>query len=180
MLSSTKCGARLFFTKLSTPYYGKFFSIPYNIYTIRTTEPIIRKQSTSLLSVYEATKQITMENVKSFAELTDDSNPIHLESVGDTRIPIVHGAFLMSLVAGVMGSHFPGPGSIVISQEMTFLEACPVGKSVNIKVEMVPNDKTDSIPRRRKISDCSFSCCDASNYSICYMRGKARLRIKSN
>ena len=182
MLCSTKYGVKLCYTRLSRHYYGRFSSIPYNVHkrSNTNTEPIIRKQSTSLLSVYEATKHITMEKVKSFAELTDDTNPIHLENIGDTKRPIVHGAFLMSLVAGVMGSHFPGPGSVVISQQMTFVEACPVGTSVNIKVEIIPNEKTDSNPRRRKISDCSFSCCDANNYSICYMRGIAKLRIKSN
>ena len=86
----------------------------------------------------------------------------------------------MSLVAGVIGSHFPGPGSIVISQEMTFVSACPVGTSVKINIELVPNDKGHSKFGQQKISDCSFSCSDSKNQSKCYMRGKARLRIKCN
>ena len=177
MIASSKYGVISCYARLSRFHTGRFSSTPHNIDPNSAKEKIIRKHSTSFLNEYQATKQITMENVKQFAELTDDSNPIHLENIGDTKVPIVHGALLMSLVAGVMGSHFPGPGSIVISQEMTFLEACPVGTNVTIKVEIVPN-KIDSNLRRRKISDCSFSCCDANNYSLCYMRGKARLRIK--
>ena len=134
----------------------------------------------NLTNVFETTKTITMEQVKYFAELTNDSNPIHLkQSSQSTQKPIVHGALLMSIVAGVMGSHFPGPGSIVISQEMKFLEPCPVDTIVNILVGMISNDTANSKPRRRKISDCYFSCTDAQNNSICYMKGTAKLRIKS-
>lgn len=154
----------------------------------RTTKPIcttIRhitnsQHSSTSSDVYVTTKMITSEIVESFAKLTNDSNPIHLENTCTTQAPIVHGALLMSLVAGVMGSEFPGPGSIVISQEMIFKEACPVNSNVRIHVSINSKDSnTDRAGKRRKITECIFSCNDENDPSICYMKGKAKLRIKS-
>ena len=82
-----------------------------------------RKEYRKMFSTnsYEVIKTITQEQVKCFSNLTDDSNPIHIvENYEPNQQPIVQGAFLMSLVAGVMGSHFPGSGSKVISQKMNF------------------------------------------------------------
>ena len=100
---------------------------------------------------YEIIKTITQEQVKCFSNLTDDSNPIHLEENYQPDQPsIVQGAFLMSLVAGVMGSHFPGSGSIVISQQMNFIHPCPVGITLKVKVEK-SEQETFSWKRREDI-----------------------------
>ena len=129
---------------------------------------------------YEMIKTITQEQVKSFSNLTDDSNPIHLEeNYQPDQPPIVQGAFLMSLVAGVMGSHFPGSGSKVISQQMNFIYPCPIGTTVKIKVEIVSKENDAIIAQRRKITEYKFSCSDVQDGSVCYMSGSAKLRIRS-
>ena len=128
---------------------------------------------------YEIIKTITQEQVKCFSNLTDDSNPIHLEENYQPDQPsIVQGAFLMSLVAGVMGSHFPGSGSKVISQHMNFIHPCPVGITVKVKVEIVSKEN-NAITQRRKITEYKFSCSDVQDSNVCYMNGSAKLRIRS-
>ena len=161
---------------------GLVSSMPRTVYPSSNFkyQTLIPKQycNETLTNVFETTKHITMEQVKRFADLTNDSNPIHLEETGQTQVPIVHGALLFSLVAGVMGSHFPGPGTIVISQQINYIATCPVGTNVKIHIEILSNDTGSSQPRRRKITDCNFSCTDANN-SVCFMKGTARLRIKT-
>ena len=137
---------------------------------------IHRTQSTKKSDNFETTKLITLENVKQFATLTNDLNPIHLEPSAENQPPIVHGALLISLVAGVMGSDYPGPGCIVISKEITFIQPCPVGTTVRIEVAM---EHSESSNKPRKISNYYFSCHDSNDKSICYMKGTARLRVKS-
>ena len=137
---------------------------------------IHRAQSTRELDKFETTKLITLENVKQFATLTNDLNPIHLEPSAENQPPIVHGALLISLVAGVMGSDFPGPGCIVLSKEIVFIQACPVGTYVRIEVAI---EHAESLNKPRKISNYRFSCHDSNDKSICFMKGKARLRVKS-
>ena len=138
---------------------------------------ICRKQSTERFSnTFVTSRVITIENVKQFASLTKDFNPIHLEYGNENQPPIVHGALLMSLVAGVIGSDFPGPGTLVLSQEMTFIAACPAGSNISIEISLENNQSATKI---RKITYCNFACYNNDDKSILFMKGKAKLRIKS-
>ncbi|HQV93636.1 MAG TPA: MaoC/PaaZ C-terminal domain-containing protein, partial [Anaerolineales bacterium] len=57
---------------------------------------------------------ISAEDVKKFAEVVGDSNPIHLdESFAENSFfkkRIVHGAFLGGLISKALGMDFPGEG----------------------------------------------------------------------
>lgn len=84
---------------------------------------------------------VNSEMVKSFAELTGDCNPIHLdeEFAKKTvfRKRVVHGAFQNSLISAILASKMPGPGSIYCSQDSTFTAALFVGETVIVEVEVV-------------------------------------------
>lgn len=94
-------------------------------------------------------KTITQKEVDDFAQLTGDCNPIHKPTDTNSSTPIVHGAFVNSLVAGVIGSYMPGPGTIVLSQSFSFPHKCVVGKEIEINVEVV---------ERRKIMKVVYEC----------------------
>jgi len=71
------------------------------------------------------TKTITEKEVRLFAELSGDSNPVHLdEGFAKTTIfkdRIAHGILCGSLISTVLGMHLPGPGSIYLKQEFKFM-----------------------------------------------------------
>jgi acyl dehydratase len=48
------------------------------------------------------TRIISQEDVSNFANLTGDTNPLHFE--GDK--PIVHGALLLGIVSGIIGTRY--------------------------------------------------------------------------
>ncbi|XP_015185037.1 PREDICTED: uncharacterized protein LOC107070967 [Polistes dominula] len=78
-------------------------------------------------------KTITNNDVLSFAQLTNDYNPIHITSDKN----IVHGALLNGLVSGVLGTKLPGPGTIVTEQTLKYPNSCYVGDTVEIIVQII-------------------------------------------
>jgi len=70
------------------------------------------------------TKTFSDENVRSFAEISGDTNPVHLDDdfAAGTRFKrrLVHGMLTAGLISAVLGTKLPGPGSIYLSQSITF------------------------------------------------------------
>jgi acyl dehydratase len=68
----------------------------------------------------------TQADVEQFARLTGDHNPIHLDAdyAAKTafRRPIMHGFLAGSIFSKVMGTLFPGEGTVYLKQTMEFLQ----------------------------------------------------------
>ena len=67
----------------------------------------------------------TQVDVEAFAKLTGDNNPIHLDAdyaaTTQFKRPIIHGHLSSSIFTKVLGTEFPGFGSIYLRQETEFL-----------------------------------------------------------
>lgn len=83
---------------------------------------------------------ITDEMVIRFSELTGDKNPLHLDSdyCASTKFkkPIVHGMFLSSFFSKLISEKYPGPGSIYLSQNLSFISPCFIGDTINVVIEL--------------------------------------------
>jgi acyl dehydratase len=84
---------------------------------------------------------ISAEDVRVFAELTGDDNPIHVdeEFASTTRFgkPIVHGVLLLGIISKVLGRDFPGHGSVAVKLSARFLRPVPVGSEITVEVKIV-------------------------------------------
>lgn len=81
---------------------------------------------------------ITQEEVDQFAKLTGDTNYIHsAECPPEKRC--VHGAFLNAIVAGIIGTKMPGPGSIVLQQDFAFPRKCVCDEEISITIRILEN-----------------------------------------
>lgn len=89
---------------------------------------------------FTTTQFISAEDVKTFAQVTGDDNPIHVdpEYAATTRFgkPIVHGVMLMGYISKVLGRDFPGHGSVAVGISARFLRPVPVGSEITIEVKI--------------------------------------------
>jgi 3-hydroxybutyryl-CoA dehydratase len=90
-------------------------------------------------------KTISDEDVKLFATISGDFNPLHLDEnfAKKTRFGkrIVHGLLTASLISALLGTKLPGPGSIYLSQTLFFLKPVYVGDTITAEVEVIDIDK---------------------------------------
>lgn len=86
-------------------------------------------------------KTITMADIRAFAALTGDENPLHLdeEFARGTRFgrPIAHGMLVAAMISTVLGRLLPGPGTIYLSQRLQFLRPVYPGDTITATVEVV-------------------------------------------
>ena len=70
------------------------------------------------------TKTFTYADVRTFAAISGDTNPVHLDAdfAAGTQFKqrLVHGMLTAGLISAVLGTKLPGPGSIYISQSINF------------------------------------------------------------
>ena len=85
--------------------------------------------------------EVTKEKVAAFAEISGDRNPIHLDEGFAATTPfggcIAHGVFTASFVSAIIATRLPGPGSIYISQTLSFRAPVMVGATVETAIEVI-------------------------------------------
>lgn len=85
-------------------------------------------------------KHISTDDVKQFAEIVGDLNPIHLDEdfaeMSFFKKRIVHGAFLSGLISKILGMDFPGQGTVYISQNSVFKRPVYVDTTVKVEVKV--------------------------------------------
>ena len=86
------------------------------------------------------TQTITDEMVRTFATLTGDSNPVHLddEYAATTRFGkrIAHGMLAASLISAALANDLPGPGTVYLSQTLQFKAPVYLGDTVTAIIEV--------------------------------------------
>ena len=99
---------------------------------------------------YTFERFISAEDVRQFASIVGDLNPIHLDAeFAETSFfkkRIVHGAFLAGLISKVLGMDFPGHGTVYISQNSVFKRPVYVDTTVTVHVKV-----TQVIPEKRRL-----------------------------
>jgi 3-hydroxybutyryl-CoA dehydratase len=99
---------------------------------------------------YSFSRYISADDVKRFAEIVGDLNPIHLDvefaEKSFFKKRIVHGAFLAGLISKVLGMDFPGQGTIYISQNSVFKKPVYVDTTVSVEIKV-----TQVLPEKRRL-----------------------------
>ena len=97
------------------------------------------------------TKVIDADVVGAFAEVSEDRNPIHLDSqAGQASIfgeCVAHGMLVGSLFSALLGERLPGHGTVYLGQNLRFQKPVPVGATVDATVVV-----SDIEPERRRVT----------------------------
>lgn len=82
----------------------------------------------------------SQQDVEKFSLLSGDTNPVHLDEsyARGTRFGgcIIHGMLVSSLISTVLGTILPGPGSIYLSQQLSFRAPARTGDRLTAKVRV--------------------------------------------
>ena len=103
-------------------------------------------------------KRIEEQDVKLFAALSGDVNPLHLDAEYAAGTPfgerIAHGMLTGALVSAALAMELPGPGTIYLGQSLKFRLPVKMGDTITVSLEVI--DKQD----RRQVVTLDCKACN--------------------
>ncbi|SDT98168.1 MaoC family dehydratase [Halopseudomonas salegens] len=94
------------------------------------------------------THRVTELDLILFAEVSGDVNPVHLDEDFAAATPfkgrIAHGMFSGALISAAIACELPGPGSIYIGQELSFMRPVKLGDEITVELEVL-----EKLPKNR-------------------------------
>lgn len=90
------------------------------------------------------TKTIADEDIARYAEISGDTNPVHVdeEYARTTRFGrrVAHGMLTAGFISTVLGTKMPGPGTIYLGQSLRFLAPVYPGDTITATATIVRYD----------------------------------------
>jgi len=115
-------------------------------------------------SIFQKEFFIDEKLIKAYAELTGDKNPLHVdkEFVSHTKFNkcIAHAGLMFGFISNTLGTEFPGPGTVYVYQNLTFLNPVYANTRVLVKIivkELLP--KLGAIIQTNVIDEEGNSVC---------------------
>ncbi|HQS00359.1 MAG TPA: bifunctional enoyl-CoA hydratase/phosphate acetyltransferase [Polaromonas sp.] len=89
-------------------------------------------------------RTLTREDINAFAAVSGDTNPAHLDPVyADATLfhgVIAHGMWGGALISALLGTVFPGPGTIYLEQALHFSKPVRVGDTLTVTVTVTAKE----------------------------------------
>ena len=86
-------------------------------------------------------KTVSESDVYLFAGISGDFNPAHINQAYAEKTPfknrIAHGMLCAGFISTVLGCQMPGPGTIYVSQSLTFLAPVLIGDTITATAEVI-------------------------------------------
>ena len=120
-------------------------------------------------------KTITESDVSSYAGITGDFNPVHIDEEYAKKSffkdRVVHGMLSAGLISAVLGTKLPGPGAIYLSQDLKFRKPVKINDTITAKVEI-----TERKPER-KILKLKTTCSNQKDDQV--LTGNAEIMLNT-
>ncbi|MEP1231120.1 MAG: MaoC family dehydratase [Litorimonas sp.] len=120
----------------------------------------------------ETRATITEEMINTFADITGDHNPIHVDAEFAATTPfgqrIAHGALSASFISAVLGNDLPGPGALFVELNLRFRKPAFIGDEIIAVAEVMEiNERSGRVKMR--------CYCEVDGKKIC--RGDAGVMV---
>lgn len=121
------------------------------------------------------TKRFTDKDVRDFAKLSEDQNPLHLDEEYARTTPfggrIVHGILVSSMFSALLASQLPGQGTIYLQQTLSFKKPVYLGQEIAASVQVITIREDKPIVTLRTI------CTNEKNEIV--IEGEAVVKVPS-
>ena len=96
----------------------------------------------------EKVVEVTEARIHSFAEASDDFNPVHMDEAFASKTAyrgrIAHGLLSASFGSAVVGTILPGAGAIYLSQTLSFHKPVRIGDKVVANISVTSVDEVSA------------------------------------
>lgn len=103
-------------------------------------------------------KQISDEDVRLFAKLSGDENPIHLDEEYASHTifkhRVAHGHFVASMFSTLLGTQLPGEGSIYLGQQIKYVAPVYINDQITAQAKIIEKNEERN---RVKIETTAFN-----------------------
>jgi 3-hydroxybutyryl-CoA dehydratase len=98
----------------------------------------------------EFAKTITETDIYLYAGITGDFNPAHVNEVYAKntffKTRIAHGMLTAGLISAIIANQLPGPGTVYLKQDLSFLAPVHIGDTITGRVEIM-----ELIPEKNRV-----------------------------
>ncbi|MEW5886833.1 MAG: bifunctional enoyl-CoA hydratase/phosphate acetyltransferase [Pseudomonadota bacterium] len=99
-------------------------------------------------------RTLSMADIEAFAAVSGDTNPTHLDPVfahaDQTQGVVAHSMWGAALISALLGTRFPGPGTIYLEQQLSFMRPLHLGDTLDITLSVASLDAE----KKRVSLDC--------------------------
>ena len=118
-------------------------------------------------------KKITFDDVKKFADMSGDNNPLHVDRIYAESTPfkdiVAHGMLGASFISTIIGTRLPGEGALWMSQSFNFLLPVRIGDELTVSCKVLK--KYD----RERMLDLEASIVNQNQEVV--LSGEGRVRV---
>jgi phosphate acetyltransferase len=89
-------------------------------------------------------RTLTLADIQAFAAVSGDTNPAHLDADyangAHLHGVVAHGMWGGALISALLGTQFPGPGTIYLDQTLHFTQSVRVGDTLTVTATVLSKD----------------------------------------
>lgn len=114
--------------------------------------------------VAEFAKTVSETDIYLYAGITGDFNPAHINEAYAKntffKTRIAHGMLTAGFISAIIANQLPGPGTIYLKQDLSFLAPVHIGDTITGRVEVI-----EVIPEKNRVR-LKTTCSNQDNVTV--------------